>query len=495
MLENFGLRVLTEHPYRIASARQPPIWIQDFELAHARRRHARSRSRWRRSRKRSSRPGTAARERRLQPAAARRRLTGAKPWCCAPTAATCCRPASRSASVHGARAVAQASIAQRLARLFETQFDPALEAPRRATPQRPRSRREIRALDKVTSLDEDRILRASARDRATLRTNYYQSDATGATRAGCPSSSIRAHPRAAAAAARRSRSSSTPRASKACTCAWVRGARRHPLVRPPRGFPHRSARPDEGAERQEHRHRAGGRQGRLRAQAPAGQCEPRRRAARRRRVLPDVHPRPARHHRQHRQRQGRAARAGRAPRRRRSVSRGRRRQGHRDVLRHRQRASPPNTASGWATPSPPAARPATTTRGWASPRAAPGNASSAISASSASTPSRRTSPAPASATCRATCSATACCSRSTSGCWRRSITGTSSSIRIRIRRASFAERERLFALPRSSWDDYDRKLISQGGGVCPRTAKSIPLSPQAQRACSASSASQRTPSR
>jgi glutamate dehydrogenase len=40
---------------------------------------------------------------------------------------------------------------------------------------------------------------------------------------------------------------------------------------------------------------------------------------------------------------------------------------------------------------------------------------------------------------------------------------------------SFAERERMFALPRSSWDDYDRKLISKGGGVFSRTLKSIPL--------------------
>jgi glutamate dehydrogenase len=48
--------------------------------------------------------------------------------------------------------------------------------------------------------------------------------------------------------------------------------------------------------------------------------------------------------------------------------------------------------------------------------------------------------------------------------------------------ASFAERRRLFELPRSSWDDYDKSLISEGGGVWPRTAKSIPLSPHMQRA-------------
>ena len=44
--------------------------------------------------------------------------------------------------------------------------------------------------------------------------------------------------------------------------------------------------------------------------------------------------------------------------------------------------------------------------------------------------------------------------------------------------ASFAERQRLFALPRSSWADYDRSLISAGGGVWPRSAKSVPLSPR-----------------
>jgi glutamate dehydrogenase len=46
--------------------------------------------------------------------------------------------------------------------------------------------------------------------------------------------------------------------------------------------------------------------------------------------------------------------------------------------------------------------------------------------------------------------------------------------------ASFAERQRLFALPRSSWADYDSALISPGGGVWPRTVKSIPVSAQAR---------------
>ncbi|HEX7163501.1 MAG TPA: NAD-glutamate dehydrogenase [Trebonia sp.] len=48
--------------------------------------------------------------------------------------------------------------------------------------------------------------------------------------------------------------------------------------------------------------------------------------------------------------------------------------------------------------------------------------------------------------------------------------------------ASFAERQRLFDLPRSSWGDYDTALISAGGGVWPRSAKSVPISAQARTA-------------
>jgi glutamate dehydrogenase len=48
--------------------------------------------------------------------------------------------------------------------------------------------------------------------------------------------------------------------------------------------------------------------------------------------------------------------------------------------------------------------------------------------------------------------------------------------------ASWKERKRLFGLPRSSWADYDEKLISKGGGVFPRTAKSISISKAAAAA-------------
>ena len=47
---------------------------------------------------------------------------------------------------------------------------------------------------------------------------------------------------------------------------------------------------------------------------------------------------------------------------------------------------------------------------------------------------------------------------------------------------SLDERARLFALPRSSWADYDPAAISPGGGVFPRTAKTVPLTDEMRRA-------------
>lgn len=46
---------------------------------------------------------------------------------------------------------------------------------------------------------------------------------------------------------------------------------------------------------------------------------------------------------------------------------------------------------------------------------------------------------------------------------------------------SYKERKRLFELPRSSWTDYDTSLISEGGGVFSRNAKSIPVSPEMKK--------------
>jgi glutamate dehydrogenase len=47
---------------------------------------------------------------------------------------------------------------------------------------------------------------------------------------------------------------------------------------------------------------------------------------------------------------------------------------------------------------------------------------------------------------------------------------------------SFAERKRIFELPRSSWEDYDRSLLSPGAMIVPRASKEIELTPEARRA-------------
>jgi glutamate dehydrogenase len=58
---------------------------------------------------------------------------------------------------------------------------------------------------------------------------------------------------------------------------------------------------------------------------------------------------------------------------------------------------------------------------------------------------------------------------------------------------SFAERQRLFHLPRSSWDDFDRSVLSEGGGIYPRSTKSIHLS-EAARAVLGIEATELSPS-
>src|SRR5690606_10239657 len=47
---------------------------------------------------------------------------------------------------------------------------------------------------------------------------------------------------------------------------------------------------------------------------------------------------------------------------------------------------------------------------------------------------------------------------------------------------SFRERKRLFEMPRSTWADYDRSLISKGGGVFERSAKTIAITPEMRAA-------------
>ena len=127
--------------------------------------------------------------------------------------------------------------------------------------------------------------------------------------------------------------------------------------------------------------------------------------------------------------------------------------------------SRPSTASGSAMPSPRAARPATTTRRWASPRAAPGSASSAISASSARDIQREAFTVAGIGDMSGDVfgNGMLLSRQHPAGRGVQSPAHLPRS-RIRIRRAASRERERLFRLPRSGWNDYDRALLSRGGG-------------------------------
>ena len=220
--------------------------------------------------------------------------------------------------------------------------------------------------------------------RKTLRTNYLPARRGRGSPSPISRSSSQPGDRPAAAAAAAVRDLRLLPAHGGFPSARRQGrARRHPLVRPPGGFPHRDPRPDEGADGQERRHRADRLEGRLRREEPAA----RRRARRSRprastcyktlmRGMLDITDNLAAG------RDRAAARRG-APRRRRSLPRRRRRQRHGHVLRHRQRRLRRVRFLARRRLRLAAAPPATTTRPWASPRAAAGRRSSATSASSA----------------------------------------------------------------------------------------------------------------
>ena len=195
-------------------------------------------------------------------------------------------------------------IARLLVALFEARFDPTRNAPGGVGSEELIDGlvEEISgALDAVESLDQDRILRSFlGAIRATLRTNYYQVDADGRPK---PYVAFKLDPhKVPDLPAPRPKFEIwvySPRVEGVHLRFGAGRSRRAALVRPARGLPHRGARPGQGADGEERRHRAGRRQGRLRRQAPAGRPgRPRGRARRGHRLLPDVHQRPARRHRQ-----------------------------------------------------------------------------------------------------------------------------------------------------------------------------------------------------
>ena len=149
-----------------------------------------------------------------------------------------------------------------------------------------------------------------------------------------------------------------------------------------------------------------------------------------------------------------------------------------DIANARQ---PRATASGSTTPSPRAARPATTTRAWASPpRGAWESVKRHFRELGLDPQTRAVHGRSASATCRATCSATACCCRDqiklVAAFDHRHIFLDPDPDPAR----SFAERQRLFALPRSSWADYDtsadQRRAAASARAPPSRSRSAPRS-------------------
>jgi glutamate dehydrogenase len=181
MLENFGLRVISERPYELAWPEGGKAWIQDFELEHRERLRvdiARVEGIFREALLAAWRgeiendgfnrlllaAGLNAREIVVLRAYCRYLLQTGVPF---------------SQAYMERTLAAHAGIAKNLLRLFEVMFDPA--GGRRGDSRAERLVSNIRsALEAVTSLDEDRILRAYLTlVQATLRTNFYQLDAGG----------------------------------------------------------------------------------------------------------------------------------------------------------------------------------------------------------------------------------------------------------------------------------------------------------------------------
>ncbi len=273
MMENLGLKVISERPYEVESPSGGSLWIQDFELEH--------------------RTGVAidlaAVDHDFKEAVAstwqgqaendgfnRLVLAAGLNWRQTAVLRAFCRyllqtgiPFSQSYMEQVLSA--NAEISRLLLKLFLTQFDPELTSGRRANECARLQKQIDAALEAVKSLDEDRILRAySALIQAMLRTNYYQLSVDGQPK---PYFAFKLDPREA------SRSAAAPadvrdlrlqpaRRGRA-PAHGTRRARRHSLVGPARGLSHRSAGPDEGSEREEHGDRPGGRQRWLRTEASA----------------------------------------------------------------------------------------------------------------------------------------------------------------------------------------------------------------------------------
>ena len=274
LLEDMGVKVFDERPYEIDRAGPVDAWIYDFGLTHADG-AARPRSRGRGVQGRV-RAGVARRDRgrRVQPPRAQRRARPGGRSPCSARSRKYLRQAGStfSQTLHGGDPGRQPG--DRRASWSTSSRSASTPLARTAAEDEAGeiAERIEKEIDAVASLDDDRILRSFLRlVQATLRTNYFQLGDDGQPK---PYLSFKFDPALVP-------DLPLPRPMYEI---WVLLAahggrpparregrpRRHPLVGPPRGLPHRDPRADEGADGQERRDRPGGREGRLRRQAAAG---------------------------------------------------------------------------------------------------------------------------------------------------------------------------------------------------------------------------------
>jgi glutamate dehydrogenase len=182
LLENFDLRILNERPYRLAASAGSDLWIQDLEVTHAGGRDLDPQQVGGRFEEAffAVRHGLAESD-----GFNRLVLAAGLAWRQAMVLRAVCRYLLQTGIPFSQRYMEsvlarQPDIAARLAWTFEARFDPALKTPTRTSQLRSLGREIDEALEGVTSPDDDRILRSfHAVILATLRTNYYQRDAAG----------------------------------------------------------------------------------------------------------------------------------------------------------------------------------------------------------------------------------------------------------------------------------------------------------------------------
>ena len=182
LLENFDLRILNERPYRLAAVAGSDLWIQDLEVTHAGGRDLDPQQVGGRFEEAffAVRDGLAESD-----GFNRLVLAAGLGWRQAMVLRAVCRYLLQTGIPFSQRYMEsvlarQPDIAARLVWTFEARFDPALKTQTRASQLRSLGREIDEALEKVTSPDDDRILRSfHAVILATLRTNYYQREAVG----------------------------------------------------------------------------------------------------------------------------------------------------------------------------------------------------------------------------------------------------------------------------------------------------------------------------